>query len=130
MAGEFKYTASNTTSTQTSESKLAKAFCEGRVGQVAGSNTNPHASGSDAYAAYEAGYSTVTPEGLIDNCALAIPITVPNLVGDTSAVAQGKITAANLIVGKITGTTGVVSVQLPAAAAKVQPNTVVTFTIA
>jgi hypothetical protein len=131
MAGEFKYTASNTTSTQVADSTYAEAFCEGRRDWVnAGSNLNPHTTNSPRWTAYEAGYATTSPQGLIDNCALAIPILTPSLTGLTSAAAQTAILAANLLVGKITGTTGVVTVQNPAVSAKAQPNDVVTFTIA
>jgi hypothetical protein len=128
MAGSFKYDATNTTAVKTADSRLAQAFCDGRAGLVAGANTNPHTSGDELYVAYEAGYATTTPEGLQDGCALAIPITMPDLAGATIAVASAAITAANLVVGKITGEFGVVTAQLPAAAAKTQPGDVVTFT--
>jgi hypothetical protein len=129
MAGELKYTALNTVSIQTADRRLAQAFCDGRTGQVAGSNTNPHVSGSEVHTAYEAGFATTTPEGLIDNCALAIPISVPNIVGLSSAAAQAAILAANLTVGKITLTTGNVTIQSPVATTKVQPKSVVLFTL-
>jgi hypothetical protein len=130
MAGAFKYDATNTTAVKTGDRRLAQAFCDGRRGLVAGANTNPHTSGDELYTAYEAGYAATTPEGLQDGCAMAIPITMPDLTGMTSAAAQAAIIAAKLTVGKITGTTGVVTVQAPAAAAKTQPGDVVTFTIA
>jgi hypothetical protein len=130
MAGAFKYDATNTTAIKTADPRLAEAFCDGRRGLIAGANTNPYTSGDELYTAYEAGYATVTPEGQYDNCAMAIPITMPDLTGKTSAEAQAAIIAAGLTVGKITGTTGVVTVQAPAVAAKTQPNDVVTFTIA
>lgn len=130
MAGEMKYTAANTTASQSADPRLAKAFCEGREAQVAGNSTNPFPAGSEQNDAWQAGHDTTTPEGLVDNCALAIPITVPDLTGMTSANAQEAITAAGLAVGKITGTTGVVTVQVPTAATKVQPHSSVAFTIA
>jgi hypothetical protein len=109
---------------------LAKAFCEGRTALIAGLPTNPHQLDSDRYTAWQAGYDTVTPEGLVDNCAECIPITVPNIVGNTSAVAQAFIATALLGVGKITGTTGVVTVQSPIAGAKAQRSENINFTIA
>jgi hypothetical protein len=131
MTGRIRYTAAqDETTLKTADTKLGKAFCAGRRGLVEGVNTNPHVSGDELYTAYEAGYATVTPEGQWDGCAMAIPITMPNLVGMDQATAVAAIGTAGLAVGKITGTTGVVSVQLPAAAAKTQPNDVVTFTIA
>jgi hypothetical protein len=128
MAGAFKYDATNTTAVKTADSRLAEAFCDGRRGLVAGANTNPHTSGDELYTAYEAGYATVTPEGLRDGCALAIPITMPDLADETIEDASAAIVAAGLVVGKITGSYGVVTSQLPAAAAKTQPGDVVTFT--
>jgi hypothetical protein len=128
MAGAFKHDATNTTSIKTADSRLAAAFCDGRRGLVAGANTNPHTSGDELYVAYEAGYATVTPEGLQDGCALAIPITMPNLAGMDAATAEAAIVGAKLITGKITGGFGVVTAQLPLAAAKTQPGDVVTFT--
>jgi hypothetical protein len=131
MPGELKYTAANDTAKQTSNTTYAEAFCEGRRDWIeSGTNLNPHTSGSPRYTAYEAGYATTTPQGLVDNCAYAIPILVPSLTGLTSAAAQTAIIAAGLLVGKITGATGVVTVQNPATSAKAQPNDVVTFTIA
>ena len=128
MAGAFKHDATNTTSIKTADSRLAQAFCDGRRGLVAGANTNPHTSGDELYTAYEAGYATVTPEGFQDGCALAIPITMPDLAGMTIAVASAAIVAAGLVVGQITGSFGVVTSQLPAAVAKTQPGDTVTFT--
>jgi hypothetical protein len=131
MPGRIRNAAAqDETTLKTADGKQGKAFCAGRRALIDGANTNPHVSGDELYAAYEAGYATVTPEGAYDNCAMAIPITMPDLAGMTSAVAQAAIITAGLIVGKITGTTGVVSAQLPLAAAKTQPNDVVTFTIA
>jgi hypothetical protein len=131
MAGAFKYTAANDqTIVKTADPELARAFCRGRRALIDGDASNPFVSGSGKYDAWQAGHDTVTPEGMFDNCAMAIPITMPDLSGMTSANAQVAILAANLTVGKITGTTGVVSVQAPAAAAKTQPADVVTFTIA
>jgi hypothetical protein len=130
MAGEFKYTALDTTATKTADARYAEAFCEGRVSWVAGVATNPYPSGSPNNIAWQAGYDTTSPQGLIDNCALAIPILTPSLTGLTSAAAQTAILNANLTVGKITGTTGVVNAQNPAVSAKAQPKDVVTFTIA
>jgi len=131
MAGAIRYTqATDQTTLKTPDSKLGKAFCAGRAALIAGVNNNPHVSGAEDYLAYEAGYATITPEGKFDSCSIAIPITMPDLTGMTSAVAQAAILTANLTVGKITGTTGVVTVQAPLAAAKTQPNDIVTFTIA
>jgi hypothetical protein len=130
MAGEFKYDAANTTIAQTADSRLAEAFCEGRTAWVTGVGSNPHPSGSPANTAWQSGYDTTTPQGLIDNCAYAIPILMPSLTGLTSAAAQTVILNANLTVGKITGATGVVTTQDPAVSAKAQPKDVVTFTIA
>ena len=131
MPGAIRYTqAVDQTTLKTPNSKLGKAFCAGRAALIAGVNNNPHVSGAEDYLAYEAGYAATTPEGQYDSCSIAIPITMPNLTGMTSAVAQAAIIAAKLTVGKITGTTGVVTAQAPLAAAKTQPNDVVTFTIA
>jgi beta-lactam-binding protein with PASTA domain len=128
MTGAFKHDATNTTSIKTADSRLAQAFCDGRAGLIAGANTNPHTSGDELYTAYEAGYAATTPEGLQDGCALAIPITMPDLADMTIADASTAITDAGLVVGKITGSFGVVKTQLPAAAAKTQPGDTVTFT--
>lgn len=125
MPGEFKYTAANTTASQTADPGLAKAFCQGREAQVAGDNSNPFVSGSEDNVAWQAGHDTVTPEGLIDNCALAIPITVPQTVGQTIAAARVLIISAGLAVNDITGSVGVIISQIPTAGAKVQPNTTV-----
>jgi hypothetical protein len=131
MTGQIRYAAAqDETVVKTADTRMGRAFCSGRRALIAGANTNPHVSGDELYAAYEAGYATVTPEGQYDNCSVAIPITMPDLTGMTSSVAQAAIATAGLAVGAITGTTGVVSAQLPAAAAKTQPNDVVTFTIA
>jgi hypothetical protein len=129
MTGRIRYTAAqDETTLKTPDSKMGKAFCAGRRDLIAGANANPHVSGSELYTAYEAGYATVTPEGSYDNCAMAIPITMPDLAGMDQATASAAIVAAKLIVGKITGDFGVVTAQLPAAAAKTQPNDVVTYT--
>jgi hypothetical protein len=129
MTGQIRYTAAQDESVvKTADGKLGKAFCAGRHGLINGANINPHVSGDELYAAYEAGYATVTPEGSWDNCAMAIPITMPNLVGMDQATATAAIIAAGLAVGKITGDFGVVTAQLPASAAKTQPNDVVTLT--
>jgi hypothetical protein len=128
MTGKFKYDATDTTAFKTADSRMARAFCAGRAGLIAGANTNPHVSGDELYTAYEAGYATVTPEGFQDGCASAIPITMPDLAGMDQATATAAIIAAGLAVGKITGDFGVVTAQLPAAAAKTQPNDVVTLT--
>jgi hypothetical protein len=129
MSGEIRYTAAqDETVVKTADTKLGRAFCAGRRGLIDGANINPHVSGDELYAAYEAGYATVTPEGQWDGCAMAIPITMPDLAGMTSAVAQAAIATAGLMVGAITGGFGTVTAQLPAAAAKTQPNDVVTFT--
>jgi hypothetical protein len=131
MAGKLKYTATdNQTVIKTADPALAEAFCEGRRQQVAGTSVNPYPANSEASAAFALGLATTTPEGLVDNCAECIPISVPALAGLTSAAAQAALLAAKLAVGKITGTTGVVSVQAPVAATKVQINTTVAFTIA
>jgi hypothetical protein len=129
MTGQIRYAAAqDETTLKTADGKLGKAFCAGRHGLINGANTNPHVSGDELYAAYEAGYATTTPEGTWDNCAMAIPITMPDLAGMTIAVASAAILNANLAIGAITGAYGVVTSQLPTAAAKTQPNDVVTFT--
>jgi hypothetical protein len=120
MTGALRYTAAiDETTLKTPDTRLSEAFSEGRDGLIAGANTNPHVSGSENYLAYEAGYALVTPEGTFDSCAKAIPITMPDLAG---------MTIAGLVVGQITGSFGVVTSQLPAAAAKTQPGDTVTFT--
>jgi hypothetical protein len=129
MSGSFKYDATNTTAIKTGDRRLAQAFCDGRAGLVAGANINPHTSGDELYVAYEAGYATVTPEGLQDGCALAIPITMPDLDTMTQADATTAIADAGLTLGKITGAFGTVTAQLPLAAAKTQPGDVVTITL-
>jgi hypothetical protein len=130
MAGRIRFTAAEDESTlKSADPKLGRAFQAGRAALIVGTNTNPHVAGSETYLAYEAGYATVTPEGTYDGGAYAIPITMPNLAGLTIAQADAAITAAGLIPGKITGAFGVVTSQLPAAAAKAQPGDVVTFTI-
>jgi len=129
MTGALRYTAAiDETTLKTPDTRLSEAFSEGREGLIAGANTNPHVSGSENYLAYEAGYALVTPEGQFDSCAKAIPITMPDLAGMTIAVASAAIVAAGLVVGQITGSYGVVTSQLPAAAAKTQPGDTVTFT--
>jgi PASTA domain len=130
MTGSFKYTADNTTAIKTADPELAAAFCRGRKAYIDGGSANPFVSGSEKYTAWQAGYDTVTPEGLRDGCANAIPITMPDLTGMSIAVASAAIVAAGLTVGNITGDSGVVTVQAPAAAAKTQPADVVTFTVA
>ena len=131
MAGELKYSAADDdTVIKTARATYAEAFCDGRAAQVAGVSSNPYPSGSAQNIAWQSGHDTVAPEGLIDNCALAIPITTPNLSGLTSAAAQAAIANAKLAVGHITGTTGTVTVQSPDSAVKVQPHTTVAFTIA
>jgi hypothetical protein len=127
--GQLRYTAAeDQTTLKTADVRLAESFQDGRRGLIAGANTNPHVSGSETYAAYEAGYALVTPEGHFDGGALAIPITMPDLADETIEDASALIVAAGLVVGKITGAFGVVTSQLPAAAAKTQPGDVVTFT--
>jgi hypothetical protein len=129
MTGRIRNTAAqDETTLKTADSNLGKAFCAGRRALIDGANTNPHVSGDELYTAYEAGYATVTPEGQYDNCAMAIPITMPNLVGMDQATAVAAIATAGLTVGAITGGFGTVTAQLPAAAAKTQPNDVVTIT--
>lgn len=108
---------------------LANAFSLGRDAYIAGSGSNPYTVGSEYYAAWAAGNTTTSPQGQRDSATKCIPIVMPNLVGMTSAAAQTAILTANLIVGKITGSTGVVTVQSPVSAAKAQPQDVVTFTI-
>jgi hypothetical protein len=130
MAGALKYSTESTDFFKSADARQARAFCEGRAGLIAGANSNPHDVGDELYLAYEAGYSTVTPEGHYDNCAMAIPITMPNIVGMSSTDAQTSIINAGLAVGTITGTTGVVTDQLPLSNAKTQPNDLVNFTIA
>jgi hypothetical protein len=129
MTGRIRNTAAqDETTLKTADGKLGKAFCAGRRALIDGANTNPHVSGDELHTAYEAGYALVTPEGQWDNCANAIPITMPDLAGMDQATAVAAIVAAGLTAGKITGSFGVVTSQLPAAAAKTQPNDVVTFT--
>ena len=129
MAGEMKYTAANTTASQSADPRLAEAFCQGREAQVAGDSSNPFATGSEQNAAWQAGHDTVTPEGLVDNCALAIPITVANVVGASLSAATATLLAQHLLVGQVSLTTGNVTIQDPAAAAKVQPNQAVHLTL-
>jgi hypothetical protein len=129
MAGSLKYDATNTSAIKSADVRLTKAFAEGRRAQIAGTNSNPHPSGSDAYEAWQEGHDTTSSEGLIDSCAECIPISVPDVVGMTSANAQAAIIAANLLVGKITLTTGNVTIQDPVASAKVQRNTPVLITL-
>ena len=190
MAGEFKYTTANDqTVIKSADSTLAEAYCQGRAAQVAGVSSNPFPAGSEQNISWQYGHDQTTPAGLRDNCALAVPIAVPNLstmslgtatstlvaaglaigkitqgpiagtvlaqsptsaalaqphdviavtlsvtvpdlTGMSSVVAQAAIIAAGLIVGTITGTSGVVTTQNPAAASLALPNASVAFTIA
>jgi hypothetical protein len=128
MPGQFKYTAANTTSIKTANPNVAKAFCAGRAAQVAGTGSNPHTSGDELYTAW-----ATTPEGLRDGCALAIPITVPDVVNLSRTAAVAAIVAAGFVDGKVVWngpSQGVVYSQLPAAAAKAQPGDTVTLRLA
>jgi len=130
MPGEFKHSAANDhTDIKTARAQLPEAFCQGREDLVAGVSSNPFATGSAQNAAWQAGHDTVTPEGLVDNCALAIPITVANVVGSSLSAATATLLAQHLLVGKVTLTTGNVTVQAPAAATKAQPNQAVALTL-
>jgi energy-converting hydrogenase Eha subunit B len=66
------------------------------------------------------GYPGYTPGGVV----------VPNLIGDTSAAAGTALAAVGLVLGAVTGTTGVVSVQSAAAASLAALGTAVNITIA
>ena len=129
MAGQLKYDATNTTAIKSADPKLTKAFAEGRLAQIAGSGTNPHASGSDANEAWQEGYETTTPEGLRDSCAEAIPVAVPDVVGMSEGDATDAIVAAGLLLGGVALEVGDVTVQDPAAATLVQPKSVVNITL-
>lgn len=131
MPGEFKYTALNTVATQTADPKLALAFCAGRDSRIAGVSTNPFVATDENYTAWQAGYDTITPEGLVDNCASCIPITIPNIVGMTYVAATAALAAKYLKIGDITNPLGVVTVQSPAfGSGKVQRNVTVNVTLA
>jgi hypothetical protein len=129
MSGSLKYDATNTTAIKSADPKLTKAFAEGRLAQIAGSGSNPHAAGSDANEAWQEGHDTVAPEGLRDSCAEAIPVAVPNVVGLSEAAATAAIVAAELLLGGVALETGNVTVQDPAAATLVQPNSGVVITL-
>lgn len=130
MPGEFKHSAANNhTAIKTAKDELARAWCEGRESLVTGAGTNPHPSGSADNIAWQAGHDTVTPEGLVDNCAYCIPITVANVVGSSLAAATATLNAQGLAVGKVTLTTGNVTIQSPAAAAKTQLHQTVLLTL-
>jgi len=129
MAGQLKYDSTNTTAIKSADPKLTKAYAEGRIAQIAGGGSNPHAAGSDANEAWQEGYDTVVVEGTVDSCAECIPITVPNVVGDSPAVATAAIIDANLMVGSVTHPLGEVAAQTPTAGTKVQRNTVVSLTV-
>ena len=66
---------------------------------------------------------------------LGAPVTVPNVVGKTQALAQTNIVAAKLIVGTVTKTTsptvaaGNVISQAPVAGASVAPGSAVNLTV-
>ena len=56
-------------------------------------------------------------------------IVVPNLVGMTKAAATTALVNLGLVLGTVTGTSGVVTVQGKAAASRQTPGTIVTITI-
>lgn len=65
----------------------------------------------------------------VDFQAYAAPL-VPNLIGMTAAAATTALTNVGLVLGVVTGTTGVVSVQSIAAGTMVNAGTAVAITIA
>jgi hypothetical protein len=130
MAGEIKY-SHEADDIQTADAKLGKAYCEGRAAQCEGRTalTNPHQSGSDAWNAWNAGFEQNVPEGLVDSCAYAIPMTVPNVVNMTQANATMALTAKSLGLSVGGGAADPITAQNPAANAKAQPGSTVIVTL-
>lgn len=56
-------------------------------------------------------------------------VAVPDIVGDTAAVADGKITGAGLVVGTVTGDIDPVIAQNPAAGTQVALGSAVDYTL-
>jgi PASTA domain len=117
--------------TATRDSKLdnSKAFCEGRQAKAWTESTNPHPTGSEANAAWAAGYALTVASGVQGPCNITPGITVPNVVGQTQAAATASLIAAGLVLGVVTLTTGNVTIQSPVAAAVVRPRTAVNITL-
>jgi hypothetical protein len=119
------------TATRDSSLVNSKAYCEGRQEKAFGisGGANPHPAGSEANAAWAAGFALAIASGVQGPCNITAGVTVPNLVGRTAVQAEGDLAAVGLVLGTKTLTVDPVASQLPAAAALVKPRTVVNITM-
>lgn len=107
----------------------SKAFCEGRQAKVFGeSGGNPHATGSNANAAWAAGYALDATSGAAGPCNIFAGVTVPNVVGMTTANATAALANVGLRVESVALTNDPIASQVPAAAAKARYNSSVALT--
>lgn len=107
----------------------SKAFCEGRQAKAYTESTNPHVSGSEAYAAWAAGNALAVASGIQGPCNISAGIAVPNLVGMTTAQATAALEAVGLNLGTITLTVDPVASQSPVATTAVRPESYVNITL-
>jgi hypothetical protein len=114
------------TATRDSNLVNSKAYCEGATAKAFGAlvGTNPHASGSEANAAWAAGFAagTLGAGGKLGPCNIATPVAVPDAVGSTLDEAIVLLVDAGLVVGIVTPAdpsdeSDLVASQTPAAAA-------------
>ena len=107
----------------------SKAFCEGRQAKVYGASTNPHVSGTEAFASWAAGYALAASSGVQGPCNIFAGIATPNLVGLSLAVATSTLVGLGLTLGTVTLTTGNVTIQSPVATTIVKQNSLVNVTL-
>lgn len=107
----------------------SKAFCEGRQAKAWLESPNPHVAGSEAYAAWAAGYALATVSGVQGPCNITAGVATPNLVGSSLAVATSTLIGVGLKLGTVTLTTGNVTIQSPVATTVVRPGSSVNVTL-
>lgn len=113
--------------------RLVTAFAEGRRAMYTGTGTNPHAVGTEEYESWQDGYnySRRHNPGELDNCAEPVSTycSVVNVVDVDAVDVESELILNGLVIGTVTGVSGDVVSQDPAANTRVLKGTAVDVTL-